>query len=121
MRADISLMPNDDDRSREIRSPQGQSPQGGSPLELSIRADPALDAAGWVRRHMVDPARAKETTELYQSLGFEVLSRNLTPDDFGPQCSACAADACRAYVLIYTRRKPRQDRGGQQPPQGTIQ
>ncbi len=116
MRSDISLMQSDDDR-----SPNDRSPEGGSPLELSIRADPALDAAGWVRRHMVDPARAKETSELYRSLGFEVLSRNLTPEDFGPACSACAADACRAYVLIYTRRKPQEDKDRHQPPQGTIQ
>jgi len=75
--------------------------------EVSIRADPALEAQGWERRHMVDPARAIETTELYESLGFEVLHRKLTPDDFGPQCSQCAVDACRSYVLIYTRRKPR--------------
>lgn len=79
----------------------------GLPLESSIRADPAMEAAGWVRRHLVDPVRAKETSELYESLGFEVMSRSLTPADFGPNCQECAAVACKAYVLIYTRRKPR--------------
>ena len=92
MHADISLMPNDDD---------------GLGLERSIRANSALEAAGWVRRHLVDPDRAKETSELYASLGFEVMSCNLTPADFGPNCQECAAAACSAYVLIYTRRKPR--------------
>jgi hypothetical protein len=81
--------------------------EDGTPLELSIRANPALVAAGWTRRQLADPFRAKETTELYQSLGFEVKSCKPTPDDFGPKCKDCAEAACRAYVLIYTRRKPR--------------
>lgn len=91
MRADINLMPQDDD---------------GPPLELSTHGDPALEAAGWVRRHLVDPERAEETIELYESLGFEVMSRTPTPDDFGPKCRDCAAVACREYLLIYTRHKP---------------
>jgi hypothetical protein len=90
MDADINLMPQNDEKPTP---------------ELSIRSDPVLEAAGWVRRHFVDPTRAKETTELYESLGFEVLSRNPTPQDFGPACSACAVTACKAYVLIYTRRR----------------
>lgn len=95
MRADIHLMPKDDD---------------GSPLELSLRADPALEAAGWQRRHLVEPARAEETIELYESLGFEVMSRSPTPDDFGPKCKECADAACLAFVLIYTRRTPQKAR-----------
>ena len=95
-----------------------QMGEGDSSPGLSIRTDPALEAAGWVRRHMVDPARAVETTELYESLGFEVLRHKLTPDDFGPMCSECAADACRSYVLIYTRRKPRMTGSGADHEQG---
>jgi len=73
--------------------------------ESPIRDDPELDRAGWLRRHLVDPERARESTELYESLGFEVHRRELKADDFGRQCHACAAVACQAYVILYTRRK----------------
>lgn len=76
-----------------------------SSARASIVDDPSLDEAGWVRRHLADPARAKESVELYTSLGFEVLSRRLQPRDFGPQCRDCAVTICRSYVLIYTRSK----------------
>lgn len=78
---------------------------GPPELELgTVRSDPALIAAGWVRRHLVDPDRARESVELYESMGFEVLAHELTPEDFGPQCQECASVVCRSHVLIYTRR-----------------
>lgn len=80
----------------------GAGGDGGD--EFPIAADPKLEAEGWVRRHLADPARAEEAMELYQSMGFEVHARQLTPDDFGPDCRACAVEVCSSYVLIYTRR-----------------
>jgi hypothetical protein len=71
----------------------------------SIHDDPTIDADGWVRRHLADPVRARESIELYESLGFEVMSRRLQPDDLGPECQACAASVCSSYVLIYTRAR----------------
>ncbi len=103
MHADIHLMPKDED---------------DTPLEFSLRADPVLAAAGWKRRHLVEPSRAEETIELYESLGFEVMSRSPTPDDFGSNCKECSVAACRAFVLIYTRRKSRDNQGGLRPTQG---
>ncbi|MHC4413720.1 MAG: hypothetical protein ACYS0G_00395 [Planctomycetota bacterium] len=73
--------------------------------ELSIPADPKLIAEGWVRRHLADPARARESVELYTSMGYEVKVQTLTPSDFGPQCGQCAAVACGSCVLIYTRNR----------------
>jgi hypothetical protein len=70
---------------------------------VSIQDDPPIDADGWVRRHLADPVRARESVELYESLGFEVMSRRLQPDDLGPECQACAASVCSSYVLIFTR------------------
>jgi len=72
--------------------------------EHSIRSDPKLLADGWVRRHLADPERAKEALELYASMGFEVMAHELTPDDFGPNCTDCASVICKSYVLIYTRK-----------------
>lgn len=74
-----------------------------------IPADPKLIAAGWVRRHLADPDRAKESVELYESMGFEVKAHTLTPADFGSGCQKCSSEICKSYVLIYTRKKENQD------------
>jgi hypothetical protein len=80
----------------------------GSP----IRDNPEFDGCGWRRRHMTDPLRARESIALYESLGFEVATRDLTPDDFDPRCRACASGVCHSYVLIYTREKSADRSGG---------
>jgi hypothetical protein len=73
---------------------------------FAIRDDAELVAAGWERRFLADPDRAREATELYTSLGYEVLAHELTPDEFGPMCAQCPASACLSYVMIYTRPRP---------------
>lgn len=79
--------------------------EGGNGFEgLPVPADPKLVAAGWVRRHLADAARAEESVELYRQMGYEVRVQRLTPADFGPRCARCAEAACHACVLIYTRR-----------------
>lgn len=83
------------------------TPPARSDADLgTVRADPALVAEGWVRRHVADPDRARESAELYRSMGYEVTVRKLTPEDFGPMCKECASAICRAHVLIYTRGTP---------------
>lgn len=72
---------------------------------FSFASDPKLLAEGWKRRHVVDPARARESIELYTAMGFEVKAQQLTPADFGAACAQCASIVCRSYVLIYTRSK----------------
>lgn len=66
--------------------------------------DPVLIAAGWERRFVADPVRAKEATALYESLGFEVHAEPLKPVELGPQCEACQLVVCHTYVTIYTRK-----------------
>ena len=75
------------------------------PGESTVQSDPALLAEGWVRRNVTDPARVRELTELYTLLGFEVMAKKLTPEDFGPVCEQCSEDVCGVYVLIYTRKR----------------
>jgi len=88
--------------------PEPDPPPGANDTsELSVRSDPALIAAGWIRRNLAGPDRATEITDLYASLGYEVKVVTLTPADFGPSCRDCAPDICRSYVLIYTRVKNR--------------
>jgi hypothetical protein len=78
---------------------------GGNADELCIPADPKLVAEGWVRRHLADPARAKESIDLYTSMGYEVKVQKLTASDFAPTCGKCASVVCQTCVLIYTRKK----------------
>jgi len=76
-----------------------------APLDDSAApGDPALLAAGWVRRHLTDPERAEESAALYREAGFEVLVEPLKPKDISAACEHCAATLCRSYVLVYTRR-----------------
>ena len=80
----------------------------GTELEdagYSVQDNPDLIAQGWVRRFMAAPDRATEAVELYESMGFEVKVVELTPADFGPNCTECGSSMCQSYVLIYTRKK----------------
>ncbi len=70
-----------------------------------IPGNTALEAAGWERRYLADPDRAREAVELYTSLGYEVRAEKLEPSSFGPQCGDCSQVVCRSYVLIYTRKR----------------
>ncbi len=63
------------------------------------------EAGGWKRRHTVDVVRLQESIDLYQSIGFDVAVRYLTPEDFGVECQACEVKTNCSYVLIYTRRR----------------
>lgn len=74
-----------------------------SPAAREPQADERLIAEGWVRRHSADAERAKESVELYRSLGFEVLTRELAATDYDASCRDCVANVCPLHVLIYTR------------------
>ncbi|MDA8072709.1 MAG: hypothetical protein M0Z40_07825 [Actinomycetota bacterium] len=63
-----------------------------------------VHAARWERRFEVDAARVDELVELYTSLGYEVRTRAVAPQAFGPQCASCALSACSASVELSTRR-----------------
>ena len=84
---------------------RGRSEPPSNPENGTIRADPTLIAKGWVRRHFTDPDRARESVELYTSMGYEVKVCKPAPEDFEPQCAECASFICRSHVLIYTRKK----------------
>jgi hypothetical protein len=80
----------------------GTGPQDAG---YSVQEDPGLIEQGWARRFMAAPDRARESVELYQSMGFEVKVVELTPADFGPNCTECGSGLCQSYVLIYTRKQ----------------
>ena len=72
--------------------------------DLDFPPDPELVAQGWERRFMADPIRAKESAELYRSLGFEVLTQSVRSAELSAECSDCKLVVCSAYVTIYTRK-----------------
>ena len=73
--------------------------------DLDFEPDPKLVAEGWERRFMADADRAKEAEELYESLGFEVLTEAVKPTELSDLCSDCQLVVCRYYVTVYTRKK----------------
>ncbi|HEY5669724.1 MAG TPA: hypothetical protein VIS10_06970 [Anaerolineales bacterium] len=73
--------------------------------DLDFEPDPRLVAEGWERRFMADADRAKEAVELYQSLGFEVLTEEVKPTELSDLCLDCQLVVCRYYVTVYTRKK----------------
>lgn len=69
-----------------------------------VPSDPELVAAGWNRRNLTSLDKAEELRRQYTELGFEVLERALTPDDFDSKCATCAEGAAHLMVVLYTRR-----------------
>lgn len=67
--------------------------------------NPKLVAEGWERRFMADGKRLKEYTELYTSLGFDVFTEAVRPEEIGPECTDCRLIMCRQFLTLYTRKK----------------
>ncbi|HLE28422.1 MAG TPA: hypothetical protein VI793_09920 [Anaerolineales bacterium] len=67
--------------------------------------DPRLLAEGWERRFMADLERLSEYIELYTSLGFEVRTEKVPPEEIGPECSDCRLIICRQFLTLYTRKR----------------
>ncbi|MEZ6007970.1 MAG: RidA family protein [Planctomycetota bacterium] len=70
-----------------------------------VRSAEALLAAGWTRRYLTDPDRAKEAVATYGALGFDVRAEPLGPSDLHEACAHCSASVCGSYVMIYTRER----------------
>ena len=65
-------------------------------------ADPALAAEGWELRFIADEDRAREASELYAQIGFEVRDEPIAPESSDEDCQPCQASAVRFHA-IYTR------------------
>jgi hypothetical protein len=73
---------------------------------LEFPANTQLAAEGWQRRYMADPNQVKDAINLYTELGFEVRTEVIQPSELSTLCGSCGLATCRAYVTIYTRKKP---------------
>jgi hypothetical protein len=65
--------------------------------------DRALEAEGWLRRFVGGPPRLAEQVELYRSLGMEVRTEPVPPEELAGTCSGCAL-ALQLFRIVYTRR-----------------
>ncbi len=73
--------------------------------QFELPADPKLAAEGWQRRFIADGIRLKEYLELYTSLGYEVHTEMVQPEEIGPECTDCRLVVCRQFVTLYTRKR----------------
>lgn len=73
--------------------------------EAQIRPNPQRVAAGWERRFLADPARAREAAEIYAAMGFEVALDPVRPEDLEEGCTDCALVTAAGFRMIYTRRR----------------
>jgi hypothetical protein len=73
--------------------------------EFERPADPKLVVEGWQRRFMADSQRLTEYVELYTSLGYEVRTEVVQPEEIGPECTDCRLIVCRLFVTLYTRKR----------------
>ena len=78
---------------------------GVNKIDFELAPDPQLLAQGWERRFMTDPARAGESAELYEALGYEVLTEPVKPVELPDACTDCKVVVYFSYVNVYTRRK----------------
>jgi hypothetical protein len=76
-----------------------------SARQFDFEPNPQLVAQGWKRRFMADRVRAKESIELYESMGYEVLAEPVRPAELRDECSDCKVVVYFSYVNIYTRKK----------------
>lgn len=90
---------------QECRAGEGRASVAvPEPRVVPVRRGGDLESSGWERRFEADDSRVAELTELYSSLGYEVMTVGLDPEAFGPECTGCALTACQRYVVLYTRR-----------------
>lgn len=62
--------------------------------------------AGWDRRCIIDNRRVSEQVELYESIGFEVMVKNVDPENLPEEyCKECFITDPEKYKIIYTRKK----------------
>jgi hypothetical protein len=73
-------------------------------VESALIPDPELIAEGWERRFITDANRAPELIDLYQELGFEVRSVEVSPAEFNQACKDCGLTTLVPLFTIYTRK-----------------
>ena len=60
----------------------------------------------WKRRSIIDNDRVSEQVEMYESIGFEVMVKNVDPEELPEDyCKECFITNPEKYKILYTRKK----------------
>ena len=83
-------------------------------MTCSDPAEGELESAGWERCFVAEEPRLSEAVETYQELGYETLTRPVTPRG-GDECTQCLMAEPNRYRVIYIRRQSTiRDKSGDQ-------
>lgn len=63
-----------------------------------------IDTEGWNLSTTTSGQHLKRTLEMYRELGFDVLIKEVTPEDCG-ECTACYVAGKETLYRVYTRPK----------------
>ena len=62
--------------------------------------------AYWERRCIIDNHRVSEQVEMYESIGFEVMVKDIDPEQLPEEyCKECFITSPEKYKILYTRKK----------------
>ena len=60
----------------------------------------------WERRNIIDNDRVSEQVEMYESIGFEVMVKDVDPEQLPEEyCKECFITTPEKYKILYTRKK----------------
>jgi hypothetical protein len=60
----------------------------------------------WERRSIIDNDRVGEQVEMYESIGFEVMVKDVNPEQLPEEyCKECFIANPEKYKILYTRKK----------------
>jgi len=60
----------------------------------------------WKRRSIIDNDRVSEQVEIYKSIGFEVMVKDIDPEQLPEEyCKECFITNPEKYKILYTRKK----------------
>lgn len=72
-------------------------------MDAGTAQDRRLAVDGWIRRFVGGPPRLAEQVEEYRSLGMEVRTEPVPPEELEEHCRGCVL-ALQLYRIVYTRR-----------------
>jgi len=60
----------------------------------------------WERRSIIDIDRVSEQVEMYEEIGFEVMVKDVDPENLPEEyCKECFIANPEKYKILYTRKK----------------
>ena len=67
-----------------------------------------IEREGWKLASTTSGEHLKRTLEMYEELGFEVYTEEVTPKECG-ECTICFAEGNETITRIYTRPKAKEE------------